>query len=630
MHLRVHFFMCIRIDMATQKTIWVAFLAAVLTLPLMIFYHYPPNASIFADALSLILWAMVGIAMLFAFEDSNNSIDKNSSFFFAKKVGNSRYGMFTFHKLFMAPSSVNFILAAAIFCWAVQVRQAQYGFLSVVLTTCAAAISAWAVFSMGMRWAQKKTIDRGAFFSLALLWMGVLVSCLGWFQYFAPEGYWPWISPLETPGRIFANMRQPNHLALVLIWAIWGIIWHSTRNGVLTRMGLGALVFVTPVLAMTGSRMGQALLGMLLILSWASPEWKPRLKASLFTAAIYACAWILMGFFARNGGQPFFGLRGALTSSTGGRYELWGQVLHVLGQTPWYGCGIGQFNFCWTHAVLGERVPGSVVNAHNLFLNGLIEWGWPLTLIIGFWFAVGLGLFIKYGRRTEATLPAGIFFASLIHAMLEYPWWYSYLLLPTMFALGWMWSLSYIEYRLKVNLESGLGQSNPNGNALVITKLRGLLPSILLLFFGGLYVVQYLPLRFIFASGYVKSMNVQELREISEKAALFSMPLSYAFVIRLSESVTVENSTSMISYLKLAGRGTNDPQFLSRFAIVSALAQENKMAQHLAWRAIQSDPEQQGKLIATVEKMNAPELSRFAAYLRNPVEVNLDQSIFLR
>ena len=280
--------------------------------------------------------------------------------------------------------------------------------------------------------------------------------------------------------------------------------------------------------------------------------------------------------------------------------------------------------------MLDERVHGAVVHAHNLVLNGLIEWGWPLTLLLVVWIALGVCLFIRYGANTAAAFPAGIFLTSLLHAMLEYPWWYAYLLLPTAFSLGWMWTLSYDEYIRGKNSESVSNETVHINAGLFRQKLRLALPAIFLFCFGFLYLQQYLPLRFLFAGGYVKPMKVEELRNISSQAALFSMPLSYAIVMKLTENTTAKDAAVMIPYLKLAGRGTSDPEFLSRFAVVAALAQEDVMAQHLAWRAMQSDTKQKQKLINIVEKMNAPELATFSLYLNHPKMVNLDRSVFLK
>ena len=85
----------------------------------------------------------------------------------------------------------------------------------------------------------------------------------------------------------------------------------------------------------------------------------------------------------------------------------------------------------------------------------------------------------------------------------------------------------------------------------------------------------------------------------------------------------------MLPYLRMAGRGIVGPDYLGRFALVAALAGENAMAQHLAWRAMQMDPGQRKTLQQIVQSADERALLEFADYLRDPKPVNLDPSVFV-
>lgn len=100
-------------------------------------------------------------------------------------------------------------------------------------------------------------------------------------------------------------------------------------------------------------------------------------------------------------------------------------------------------------------------------------------------------------------------------------------------------------------------------------------------------------------------------------------------VTRITADVEPRDANSLLVYLKLAGRGTEDPAFLSRFAVVAALAGENTMAQHLAWRAIQMDPDQHAKLVQRVVQLQNDVLFPFATYLVRPYPVNLNRVAFV-
>ena len=54
----------------------------------------------------------------------------------------------------------------------------------------------------------------------------VASSAVGIVQVFAPE--WPdgnWVARTRLPGRAVGNMRQPNHLSSLLLWAVVAALW---------------------------------------------------------------------------------------------------------------------------------------------------------------------------------------------------------------------------------------------------------------------------------------------------------------------------------------------------------------------------------------------------------------------
>ena len=622
--------------MKCESIFWKLTFAIVLTLPLLVFYHYPPNGSVFGDSLALLLWGVLALLL------------PNQSQTLGAGTRHSRHRLMLSQGLqaFVAaierinPSrGVGLMVGLSILGWLWQTARGNYGFLSVVVTLSAAAIAGGLAFKVGESYALKQMptnqLNKDEIFASSLMWMGVFVSSIGWIQYLRPNEFWPWISALEETGRIYANLRQPNHLALVLAWAIWGTIWWTTLDPRRYRAGMLTLLFIVPVLVFTGSRMGQVLIAVLVALSWFSPHRQRRFTFALGAAGTYICAWFFATLAAKYADIVFFGATRS-TLSTGGRFDLWSQVISMLPQLPWQGCGPGQFNFCWTHAVLDARVEGTAVHAHNLILNGIVEWGWPLTLIIMGWIVLGVAKFLRCGLNTTATLPAGVFFASLIHSMLEYPWSYTYLFLPTAFAYGWMLTLS----DLKQGSSSAPGLSSNESGIIPVDdsttlqqRLRhltyGFLPGLVLIGFGMAYATQYWQLRVLFADGHARQLLSDELREVNNGAALFSMPLSYAMATRITADVEPQDASSLLVYLKQAGRGTEDPAFISRFAVVAALAGENTMAQHLAWRAIQMDPNQHAKLVQRVAQLRGDVLFPFATYLVRPYPVNLDRAAFV-
>lgn len=596
---------------------------AALAIPLTVPLNYLPVASVYNDALSLILWGVITVALRYKYR-SQARLDLVCAPASGPQSQSGLAGRFTQLKaIVLSPRGGVWVLAAFGVVFAIQIVSGAYGFISQMLLALAGAVAAWLVFDAGVRASQNLQADVLAkSFALALLSMGIVVSVLGWVQYFLPNVNSDWINPLATAGRVYGNLRQPNHLALVLVWAVWATVWLIGASRHKTGWYFLGLLLIVPVLVFTGSRMGLLLLVLLIPLAAVSQNPKSTLTGVGAALAIAAVSWTAAYWAAEAKDLSFYGKdRLLFGNATGGRLNLWLDVLAMLPQLPLNGCGVGQFGPCFIHADLPIRRSGIFENGHNLVLNGLVEWGWLLTGIIIVWLTCGLKVFFQHGLKTAAVLPAGMFISSLCHSMLEYPWWYPYLLLPTAFCFGWMWNVS---------------AANKAGIALVKTDSVSVNPSscskvwgaLLLAAFGVIYAVQYYPLRVMFSAQFFQKTTPVDLQAISKSAPLFSAPLSYALVISLSENVKKEDAKQLLPFFKLAGRGTVAPEFIARFSGVAALANERDMAKHLAWRVYSFDNEKFVTLRKQVTASNDPDLEWFVTYLKSPTPVNLDRRIF--
>jgi hypothetical protein len=599
------------------------FLTVVLTLPVLVPLNYMPVASVFNDSLSLLLWGL-GVILL---QSNPSAIQAYNLAAVEREHGLGCNGLkarvSNAFQDFASPAGLVLVLFAFVATFSLQIFTGAYGFISQVVGAFAMVVASCIAFDTGIRVSQASNDDSlSKSFALAVTLMGVAVSLVGWSQYLFPNLNSDWINPLKTAGRIYGNLRQPNHMALLLIWAIWATVWSIGAGHSKAFWRYLGLVLIVPVLAFTSSRMGVALLCILVPFAYFTQNSKNTLKAVGAAVCIFAASWAVADWAAQTGGLPFYGNeRLGEVEATGGRFSLWSDILKILPQLPWYGCGAGQFGPCFIHSNLAERTAGVFENGHNLVLNGLVEWGWPLTVILGAWLICGFFAFFKRGRNTQAVLPAGIAFSSFIHAMLEYPWWYAYLLLPSAFCFGWMWTKS-------------MGQKNtvaldlyaPAGR--VGRRFSRWCACVLLTSFGIIYAVQYYPLRVMFSSQFFQKITPETLAKISSQAPLFTAPMSYALVISLSENVNKEDAKKLLPFFKLAGRATITPEFLARFAIVAALADEREMAKHLAWRVINFDKARLPLLKSQVASAQDPALDWFQTYLRSPIPVNLDRSVF--
>ena len=63
------------------------------------------------------------------------------------------------------------------------------------------------------------------------------------------------------------------------------------------------------------------------------------------------------------------------------RLVLWRNALELSLQRPWTGWGFGELDYAMaTQPLSGTRFCGIVAHAHNLPLQLIVEWGWPLAL----------------------------------------------------------------------------------------------------------------------------------------------------------------------------------------------------------------------------------------------------------
>jgi len=282
----------------------------------------------------------------------------------------------------------------------------------------------------------------------ALLVAGSINAAIGCIQVISPE--WPdgnWIARSGMVGRAVGNLRQPNHLGTLLLWALIALVALSSlgklRNGVTWALGLLLLLAVV----LTGSRTG--LLGVAVLAAWGVLDRRlpRRNRMALMTAPLWLAAlWVAIAAWAHVTGHAF-GSEGRLSWGHGdissSRFAIWSNALSMIGNDPWTGVGFGEFNAAWTLTAFPDRPIAFFDHTHNLPLQLLVEMGLPLGALV---IALLLVALIQAGRRAwgcdgdEGVVRRAAFMVVLmigVHSMLEYPLWYSYFLLPTAFALGY-------------------------------------------------------------------------------------------------------------------------------------------------------------------------------------------------
>lgn len=283
---------------------------------------------------------------------------------------------------------------------------------------------------------------------------GLISAFMGLVQVLLPEALngalSAWIQPTHLSGRAVAHLRQPNHLATVLLWGAvaWAVLHAQGRIGLALAAG-GTVVLMT-ALAFTGSRTG--LLGLVFLWGWALADRQlPRVTRLLLALSPVWAGLIVLALRIvgddQGAAQHLSGASSGDISSS--RFAIWRNTWTLIEQQPWTGVGWGHFNIAWSLTPMTSRPPALFDHAHNLPLHLMAEFGVPIGMLLS-----GLGLFVlvKAARSSWAT-PASdpssgarrgavvIVAIVALHSLLEYPLWYAYLGLPTLLALivglGW-------------------------------------------------------------------------------------------------------------------------------------------------------------------------------------------------
>lgn len=265
-------------------------------------------------------------------------------------------------------------------------------------------------------------------------------------QFFMPGWADPtWVAASSVAGRAVGNLRQPNLQATMLIWGAIAMAWLSGRR-VHAR-------FVFPVLltgvllgvAMTGSRTGMVLTGLLLAWGGLDRSLPRTVRGSLMAAPVLLWAgtqalsawahWKGVAYFVETRAQA----GGDVSSS---RFAIWSNTLDLIRTDPWTGVGWGNFNFAWTLTEFPERPVAFFDHSHNVLLQLAVELGLPAAALIvggGLWFAWRARAALHFPDEERTSMARSVLvmlIAVLFHSLLEYPLWYPYFLLPTAFLCG--------------------------------------------------------------------------------------------------------------------------------------------------------------------------------------------------
>ena len=285
-----------------------------------------------------------------------------------------------------------------------------------------------------------------AIFCWAWVGAGLLNLVVAGVQVFAPawaDGHW--IGIPNTRGRAMGNLRQPNHLSSLLMWAGVAVVGLLLLRRMALAWAAALLAAMVFGVVLTASRTGGLSVGLLALWGLLDRRLPKQARWLLLSAPlIYALSWWGLSQWASVTQAAFGGeQRLAETDLSGSRFGIWANTWALIKQQPLAGVGFGNFNMAWTLTPFPDRPVAFFDHSHNLPLQLAVELGLPLA---GLLMALLLWALVQGWRRAlrhddhgwGAAQRVAVVMVLMIalHSMLEYPLWYAYFLLPAGWAFG--------------------------------------------------------------------------------------------------------------------------------------------------------------------------------------------------
>ena len=359
-------------------------------------------------------------------------------------------------------------------------------------------------------------------------------------QVFAPEWADGNVIAHGSVGRVaLGNLRQPNHLGSLLLWAlVAGVV--LLELGRLPRK-LTWLLTLLLVLAVELTASRTAAVGLGLMLVWALVDKRLSTSARVLLAAtplLYALAFVAMAWYgdfsqqtlgagARMAHEGGLAQLATGTDSPNSRLNIWRNALALIAANPWTGVGFGEFNLAWTLTAFANRPTAFFDHTHNLPLQLAVELGWPLAALV-----MALLLLALWRGWQHARLAMGsaglvaraalvLVLIAILHSLVEYPLWYAYFLLPT--ALAWGFALGTPVAALpSTNAEAGYVAPGPG-----LGRRLGMAAGLLMCLGGVFALLDYQRVVVIYAppdgSGSLASRIAQ-----GQRSLLFAHHADYA------------------------------------------------------------------------------------------------------
>ena len=320
--------------------------------------------------------------------------------------------------------------------------------LALALESGALLLAALLVYQAGAGLQEEFRVNAFTWLCWGLLVAGLLSLIVSLAQVFAPDWTNGWLLARSgLPGRAIGNMRQPNHLASLMMWACVAAAYlgDQRRLGRFSTFLMPVLLFgLVFTIVLSASRTGMMSIALLVLWGLLDRSLTRGTRIALIaTPLMLGVSWWLMSQWASAGHT--FGAETRLESEGAGspaRLAILANAWELVKRNPWTGVGWGEFNLAWTMTPFPGRPVAFFDHSHNLLMQLAVELGLPLATLItalllwSLWRALREGLRAEGPEAVMRRSAVMVVLAIGVHSLLEYPLWYAYFLLPCAFAMG--------------------------------------------------------------------------------------------------------------------------------------------------------------------------------------------------
>jgi O-antigen ligase len=283
------------------------------------------------------------------------------------------------------------------------------------------------------------------------VWMmvAVLHMLIGWAQYLQLDLVGA--AKLNVLGRIYGNLRQPNHFALmcgVSLAILCGYFISFPKATLLRKLTvwlLGLLFVGATVLSV--SRAGMVFV--LLLGAWACIELCRGRRQAFWMLAMLSSYWLfslLFVYLDETDVLPFWGAVKEIATTTasakidGPRAKLWEAAWQLILQHPIKGVGFEMFAYASKTETHFFGLTYHIEHAHNQVLHWLAEFGVITGSIILAIFIHGFWKCLSIARSATGRTLLVVLFLPVVHHVVEYPLYSAQLLLPWCVLWGWIYA----------------------------------------------------------------------------------------------------------------------------------------------------------------------------------------------